>query len=369
VIPAHTQTIAECLITLNSNQDGLSFAEAAHRLKRYGENRLPEEKTPAVWLVFLSQFMSPLIYILLFAGVVTIYMQEYPGAIFIFAVLMVNATIGTVQEHSASHAATALRKMVTSLAHVKREGAIQEIDATELVPGDIVLLETGNKVPADMRLIETSTLKMDESLLTGESKDVRKQADIVLEEKTSTSDLVNMAFAGSMVTHGRAMGMIVATGLDTKMGEIAKWITGKSKAKSPLIIRMERFTLQISLLVGLLIIVISAVLYMQGAEPEHILLIAVGLAVAAIPQGLPVTLTIALAIGMRRMAERNVIVRKLMAVESLGSCTLIASDKTGTLTHNELTVERLVLPSGEHFTVTSGETPIVGAITKRDVVE
>lgn len=360
---AYTQTIKECLKARESSENGLSAEEAAARLKEHGENRLPEEKVPPVWLIFLRQFMSPLIYILLFAGVVTVFLKEYPGAIFIFAVLLINAVIGTVQEYSANQAAAALKKMATSLARIKRDGSIQEVDATKLVPGDIVLLETGNKVPADMRLMETSLLKVDESLLTGESKNVSKQADITLEEDLPVSEQENMAFAGTMVTGGRAVGVVVATGSGTRMGEIAKHITEKSKAESPLIIRMERFTMKISFLVGLLIVVIATILYLQSQELEHIFLIAVGLAVASIPEGLPVTLTIALAVGMRRMARRNVIVRRLVAVESLGSCTIIAADKTGTLTRNELTTEKLVLPSGKTFNVTTGDTPVEGSIT------
>lgn len=363
---AYTKTITACLTELKSQQEGLTTAQAQINLQSFGENQLPEEKIPPVWLIFLQQFMSPLIYILLVAGIITIFMQQYSGAIFIFAVLLVNAIIGTIQEYSANNSAAALKKMTTSFAQIRRDGVVEEINATQLVPGDIVLLESGNKVPADMRLIHSSSLKVDESLLTGESNEVIKDAEKILQEGASTSDQVNMAFAGTIITHGRAEGVITTTGLRTKMGEIAKHITEKSKVKSPLIIRMERFTLRISLLVGALVIVIAAVLYKQGHPPEHIFLIAVGLAVAAIPEGLPVTLTIALAIGVRRMAKRNVIVRKLVAVESLGSCTLIASDKTGTLTRNKMTAEHLILPSGEHYTVTSGKTVADGYIKKRD---
>ena len=361
---AHTQTVETCLKSLNSDKDGLNPEDAKRRLQQYGENRLPEEGIPALWLMFLRQFMSPLIYILLFAGIITLVMQEYPGAVFIFAVLLINAVIGSMQEHSANRAAASLKKMVSTLSRVIRAGATRDIDACELVPGDVVVLETGNKVPADIRLIDVSSLKIDESLLTGESIDVNKVADTTLEEHIETSEQSNMAFAGTMVTHGRATGLVVATGLKTKMGEIAQQISEKSRVKSPLIIRMERFTMRISILVAVIIIIIATVLYLRGESAQHIFLIAVGLAVASIPEGLPVTLTIALAIGMRRMAKRNVIVRKLVAVESLGSCTLIASDKTGTLTRNELTAERLILPSGESFSITSDDSPIDGEVTR-----
>ncbi len=342
---AHTLESAACLKALEAKQSGLTQGEAELRLKTYGENQLPEARPDPVWLIFAHQFLSPLIYILLAAGAVTIYLEELAGAIFIFAVLLINAIIGTLQEYSANHAASALRSITRSQANVWRGGALCQIDACGLVPGDVVTLESGNKVPADLRLLETTDLRIDESLLTGESDEICKDATALLPEKSPTGDRINMAFAGSMVGHGRGMGVVVATGLSTQMGAIAKHITEASKVKSPLIIRMERFTRHIALIAGVLIMVIAGVLYLQGEPPKHIFLIALGLAVAAIPEGLPVTLTIALAIGMRRMAARSVIVRKLPAVEALGSCTLIASDKTGTLTRNELSVQA-VCPSG-----------------------
>ncbi len=341
---AHGLSIEACLQAVDSSPQGLSEQESAARLDRFGENRLPQERVPSVGVVFLKQFKSPLIYVLLFAGFVTLMLREYPGTVFIFAVLLINAVIGTFQEHSANRAAAALRKMTTSLARVRRDGEICEVDASKLVPGDIVLLESGNKIPADLRLIRTVDCLIDESLLTGESLAVTKDADRVLDEEVATGDRVNMAFAGTLLTRGRAEGVVVATGLNTRLGEIARQITEKSRARSPLLIRMERFTFRISVLIAVLILLISTALYFQGATPEQIFLIAVGLAVATIPEGLPVTLTIALAIGMQRMARRHVIVRRLVAVEALGSCTLIASDKTGTLTRNELTVEQVVFP-------------------------
>ncbi len=355
-INAHTQTPGACLQGLKSSKHGLTRKEAQLRLQRYGANNLPEEKIPPLWLILIRQFMNPLIYILLFAGVVTLFMKEYPGAVFIFAVLLVNAIIGTIQEFTANRAAASLKKLTTTSCRVMRAGKIQDIDAAQLVPGDIVLLESGNKVPADLRLIESVSLRTDESLLTGESREVSKVEDITVDQLAGTSEQLNMVFAGTLVTLGRATGLVVATGLDTRMGEIAKQITEKSRVKSPLIIRMRRFTMRISIMVAVLVVIIAAVLYLKGESVHQIFLISVGLAVAAIPEGLPVTLTIALAIGMRRMAKRNVIVRKLVAVESLGSCTLIASDKTGTLTRNELTAERLILPSGEIFQITPATT-------------
>ncbi len=232
--PPHSQDIDTCLKALDSDSDGLSSQEAKKRLNKYGANRLPEEKIPAVWMIFLRQFMNPLIYILLIAGVVTFFMQEYPGAVFIFFVLLINAVIGTVQEYSANKAAAALKKMSAAETRVIRDDSSQKMDKTKLVPGDIVLLQSGDKVPADCRLINTSSLIVDESLLTGESKDIKKQAETTLDESTKTSDQVNMVFAGTFVTHGRARALVVATGLDTQVGKIAESIskqTEKLKAK------------------------------------------------------------------------------------------------------------------------------------------
>ena len=360
---AYRETIATCLKNLSSTEAGLTQTQIYERLQKYGENRLPETKPQVLAVIFLRQFISPLIYILLFASFVTLYLEEYSGAIFIFLVLLVNAMIGAFQEYSANRAASALKKMTTSFAHVRRASVIKKIDASQLVIGDIILLESGNKVPADIRLISSNALQVDESLLTGESRDVSKQADIILKREAVTGDQINMAFAGTMVSSGRATGLVVRTGLDSKLGKIAERLDEKSRAKSPLIIRMEKFTLQVSALVGILVIIIASILYSQNHDLEYIFLVAVGLAVAAIPEGLPVTLTITLAIGMRRMARRNVIVRKLVAVESLGSCTLIASDKTGTLTRNELAVAHVILPSGEEFAINQNEATNANAIT------
>lgn len=305
---------------------------------------------------------DPLIYVLLVAGAAALAMQRYPSTIFIFIVLMINAIIGTIQEYSATRAAAALKAMATPMARVRRDGKDQEIDAEELVPGDIVLLESGNKVPADCRLMECGKLKADESLLTGESHAVEKQAETTVEEGAGVNEQENMVFAGSVITHGRAKAIVAATGMDTQVGHIARHISEESATESPLIIRMKKFTAKIAIVIALAVAAISAVMYFRGDPPQEIFLMAIGLAVSAIPAGLPVALTVALAIGMRRMAKRNVIVRRLVAVEALGSCTMIASDKTGTLTRNEMTAERIVLPFGKVFEITTGDSLVEGNV-------
>ncbi len=344
-IKAHTLSHEQTLQVLSSNAKGLSVNEVHQRQQQFGRNEFEHRDADTIISIFFHQFASPLIYILLIAGLITLAMEQYSGGVFIFCVVLVNAIIGTLQEYSANRSAEALQKMVTQFANVIRDQQILEIDAAELVPGDIVIIESGNKVPADIRLLSSQSLKVDESLLTGESISVDKDALPILDDNTSINDQVNMLFAGTLVSQGRAIGVVVSTGHQTKMGEVAKLTSQKKQVSSPLIRRMKQFTLQISLAIGGLIVIISAVLFWQGYDWQHIFLLAIGIAVSAIPEGLPVTLTITLAVGLRRMAKRNVIVRKLVAVESLGSCTLIASDKTGTLTKNELAVEAIALPA------------------------
>lgn len=358
----HDQTIDAVFKQFETSPTGLSKVEAKKRLQDYGQNTLVETGQSSLVMIFLSQFVNPMIYILLVAGGVAIYLEEMAGAIFIFLVLLINAIIGTIQEYSAENAVAKLKKMVLPFSRVTRDGHVKEIDARQLVPGDIVTLESGCRVPADMRLIETIDAQIDESLLTGESQAVIKQADIVCDAQAAVSDQSNMVFAGTMVECGRLMGVVTATGANTKIGNIADVISKKSKHSSPLIIRMETFTRQVTFFVLIMILIIGGILYVQGYEWQYIFMLAIGIAVAAIPEGLPVTLTIALSIGMRQMAKRNVIVRKLSAVEALGSCTMIASDKTGTLTQNELTVQRILLPTKEDFTVSSGSSLIEGEI-------
>ncbi len=348
----HTLEADAVLARLDASAHGLSSTEAAARQLRYGPNTLPQPAAPGIAQVFLRQFLSPLIYILLLAALVSLWLQEYSDAAFIFGVLVINAVIGTAQEYSAERSAQALKQMVSASCRVERDGDAYEIDATELVPGDIVLLEPGGKVPADLRLLSGHDLSVDESQLTGESLAVDKEPQAVLEEETVLGDRVNMSFAGSIVARGHGRGLVCATGLDTQLGRIASAVLDRPAAKAPLVQRMETFTHRIAGLILLAVLLMAAAAYSQGAPLSEIFLLAVALAVSAIPEGLPVALTVALSISMRRMAKRHVIVRRLVAVEALGSCTFIASDKTGTLTVNELTARRLALPGREPFEIT-----------------
>jgi Ca2+-transporting ATPase len=344
--------VEEVLASLDSSPNGLHHAEAAARLQHYGRNALPAAKPPGIVIVFLHQFTSPLIYMLLAAALVSLAIREWSDAGFICAVLLLNAVIGTAQEYSAQRAATALQRLVTTRSRVLREGDADVIDAEELVPGDIVLLESGERVPADMRLLASHDLEVDESLLTGESIAVFKRSDALPPPDSPSGDRVNMAFAGTLVNRGRARGVVTGTALNTELGRIASAVLGRPPAKAPLLVRMERFTRRVAILIGLTAILMAGVALTRGMPLNEIFLLAVALAVSAIPEGLPVALTVALAISMRRMARRHVIVRRLLAVEALGSCTYIATDKTGTLTVNQLTARLLVFPGLEAWQVT-----------------
>lgn len=343
---------------LVAGMDGLSPADVEERQKEFGKNTLPAPQPPTLLTIILHQFANPLIYILLIAGVIAVLMDDLKDAIFIFAVVALNALIGTYQEWRAEQKAHALQVLLKIKAKVRREGRQQMIPAEDLVPGDVVLIESGDKVPADIRLVQANKLSIDEAFLTGESLPVEKSVTLV-EASTPVSDRTNMAFAGATVMTGRGLGFVVATGLRTEVGRIASSITETEGAKPPLLIRMERFARQISFIVLTVAALLGSWMFYQGYGPgvaagplfHGIFLLMVAMAVSAIPEGLPVAMTVALSIATSRMAGRNVVVRKLMAVESLGSCTTIASDKTGTLTVNQQTVKKLLLPGGEQIEV------------------
>ncbi len=336
---------------LASPDGGLPDAEVARRREIFGENALPQKRPPTALEVFLRQFTSPLIYVLFVAGIISVLFVDLTDAAFIFIVILVNAVIGTFQEVKAERSATALQQMLKIRARVRRGGREATVPAEDLVPGDRIILESGDRIPADIRILKARRLTVDESLLTGESHAVGKNPDPV-DASLPLGDRLDMLYAGSTVMSGRSMGVVVATGQHTEIGQIAETVTASEAGRPPLVIRMEDFSRKISIAVlaatGLLAIIVLG----QGMPPLEVFFLAVALAVSAIPEGLPIALTVALSIATSRMAGRNVIVRFLAAVESLGSCTLIASDKTGTLTVNQQTARVVVLPTGEAFSVT-----------------
>ncbi|MDO5674570.1 MAG: HAD-IC family P-type ATPase [bacterium] len=344
----HAFPVEEVQQELRSSAVGLSSEEAERRLAEYGPNALPVKKPPTVWAILLQQLLHPLIFILFAAVLISLLIGETVDSLFILIVIAINSGLGTYQEYQAEKSAAGLQKLLKVRARVRRDGKEVEIPAEEVVPGDIILLESGNKVPADLRLIEVQSLTADESFLTGESMAAEKKLD-TLPEETLVSDRSNMSFAGSTLTSGRGSGIVIATGEDTQVGHIARTVTESESGKPPLLVRMERFVKHISILVLLISLGLALLLWSQGYDLSSIFFLVVALAVSTIPEGLPVALTVALSIASKRMSERNVIVRKLTAVESLGSCTVIASDKTGTLTVNQQTVRSVLLPDGRSF--------------------
>ncbi len=366
--PWHALPLDELRVRVESSAEGLNEAQVAERLQRFGPNRLPVKPPPGVVAIFLHQFLSPLIYILLVAGIISLAIGERTDALFIFAVITLNAALGTMQEWKAERSAAALQNLLRITTRVRRDGVIVEVAAEDLVPGDLVLLESGNRVPADLRLIHAQSLAVDESLLTGESVAVEKHPQ-ELPAQVALAERRNMAFAGSTVTSGRGTGWVVTTALQTQVGRIASAVSAAQVTKPPLVIRMERFARQVSYLVLGFVALLATVALAQGTPYMEVFFMAVALAVSAIPEGLPVAMTVALSIATTRMARRNVIVRKLTAVEGLGSCTCIASDKTGTLTVNSQTVRALWLPPGFDFKVTgegyTGEGDVLTAANQR----
>lgn len=347
----HALTADEALRSTGSAAHGLSAHEVDARQKQYGENRLPEGRKVTLATLFLRQFSSPLIYILLAAAGFSVWTGELSDAAFIFAVLLINAAIGTFQEYTAEKAAHALKRLVPTHACVLRDGGRQTIGASELVPGDVIMLASGDKVPADARLLETANLLVDESLLTGESHAVEKHADRKLPEAAPQAERINMAFGGTLVAMGRASGVVVATGGNSEIGRIAAKVGSGQDVKPPLLTRIDQLALRLALVMLSVIAGLFLITLAKGNPWLDMIPVAIALAVAAVPEGMPAAITVALAIGMRRMAAHNVIIRNMAAVETLGSCTCIASDKTGTLTMNEITVERVALPDGTGFRV------------------
>ncbi|WLD58669.1 cation-transporting P-type ATPase [Salinispirillum sp. LH 10-3-1] len=349
----------------SNHHEGLSTNEVAERLRLFGPNSISTQKPMSPLKRFLLQFHNPLIYILLVATAVTFFLQEYIDSAVIFAVVFINAIIGYLQESKAEEAINSLRKMLSAKARVLRDGRRQYVPTTDLVPGDIVVLTSGDKVPADLRLFDNRDLQIDESALTGESVAVQKER-AKLDKDVVLADRVNMAFAGTLVTYGQAEGVVIATGDDTETGKIADMITQAVSLETPLTQKIQAFSKVLLWVILGLAALTFVVGLLRGQDWIDTFMAAVALSVAAIPEGLPAVVTITLAIGVRRMAIRNAIVRKLPAVETLGSTTIICSDKTGTLTENQMTVQR-VFAGGEAFHITgSGYQPEGGLLNANE---
>ena len=342
--------IDDVILKLKSSEDGLTEKEANDRLKKYGTNELPRKKTDGFFKIFGRQLLDPIVILLIITVVFSLIINEVIDAIAISFIVLVDLVIGTFQEWKAEKTAESLSNLIKVKCKVLRDGKEEEIDSSELVIGDIVLLESGNKISADLRIIECHNLQIDESILTGESVNIVK-TNHILGEKSSLGDRKNMAYAGTSVVTGRAKAIVVNTGINTEIGKIATKVSNTKEAKSPLTIRMEKFSKQISILVIIIAIIITVVLIYKQVPGTEVFLSVIALSVSAMPEGLPLALTMALTIASNRMAKKNVVVKKLNSVESLGSCTVIASDKTGTLTVNEQTAKKILLPDGSSYEV------------------
>ncbi|MCP9467429.1 MAG: cation-translocating P-type ATPase [Candidatus Granulicatella sp. P6S_S16_bin.50.1] len=337
---------------VQSSPSGLSSQEAASRLEKYGANTLQEGKKKSLIEKFVDQFKDFMILVLLVAAVVSMFAHQGEpdptDAIIILAVVLLNAVLGVFQESKAEEAIEALKKMASPVASVLRDGHVEHIKGEDIVVGDVVILEAGDVVPADMRLFEVNTVKIEESALTGESVPVDKDLVIPSGDEVGIGDRTNMAFSSTNVTYGRAVGVVTSTGMNTEVGKIANMLANTEESKTPLQENQDALGKWLTIMILVIAVIIFVVGMLRGNEWTHMLLTAIAIAVAAIPEGLPAISTIILALGTQKMAQRNAIVRKLPAVETLGGVEIICSDKTGTLTLNQMTVEKMVYDNEIH---------------------
>lgn len=347
----YNNSIKEALEFLEVTEDGLTNKEVKKRLEKFGKNVLPQKKQDSIFKLFISQFQNPIELILVVTVIFSLIANEVVDAIALVFIILVDVIMGTYQEWKARKDAESLINMIKVNARVIRNGKETEIDSSDLVVGDIILLESGDKISADARILECHNFQVNESALTGESLSIVKTKE-KLDDNISLAERKNMVYAGTSVTTGRAHAVVVATGISTEIGHIADKVTNTEEEKSPLTIRTEKFSRQISVIIVIVAIITTCVLLSKGYPNKEIFLCVIALSVSAMPEGLPLALTMALTIASNRMAKKNVIVKKLNAVESLGSCTVIASDKTGTLTVNEQTAKEIVLANDYRYEIT-----------------
>lgn len=319
-------------------KNGLSSTEALRRLEKYGKNKLETKKKKTLFKQFLSQLKDVMIYILIIAAIISVFLGEISDALIILLVIIINAVIGVIQESKAEKALDALKELSTPKALVKRDGSLKEILSEDIVPGDIVIIDAGRYIPGDLRLIDTANLKIEESAFTGESVPSEKDASFLPDKEIPIGDQNNMAFMSTLATYGRGVGVVVGTGMNTEIGKIAKMIEQEENDETPLQKKLSELGKILGFLAVGICILIFIISFFQGRDLLEMFLTSISLAVAAIPEGLPAIVAIVLALGVQRMVKKNAIIRKLPAVETLGSVSIICSDKTGTLTQNKMTV-------------------------------
>ena len=358
----YSMTIDEILKKFQVDEKGLTTNEINKRREKYGLNELPKKKKDSIFKIFFSELLDPIVLLLLVAIISSLFVGEVIDAFAIFIIVLIDLIIGTYEENKANSTAEALSKLVPENVKVERNGKEVIIDSKELTIGDYVYLESGDKISADMRIIEAHNFTVDESILTGESITVEKNSKHLPNKDIAIHSQSNMIFAGTSVVTGRAKAIVTKVGIKTEIGQIANTMNQTVEEKSPLTIRVEKFSSQISVLISILAIFLTILLMTKGLSFQEILVSVIALAVSAMPEGLPLALTMALTIASNKMAKKKVVTKKLYSVESLGSCTVIASDKTGTLTVNEQTAKKIILPNNLEYEITGSGYNIDGNV-------
>jgi len=357
-----SKSVDELYTNLKTSYNGLSNYDVKRRIEKYGYNVIPRKEKESIFKIFIGQILDPIVLLLFIAVTFSLLSGEIVDGISIIVIIFIDLIIGTYEENKANKTIDSLEKLVPVSVRVIRDSNEVEIDIKDLVPGDIVLLESGDKISSDMRIIEAHNLTVDESILTGESIPITKTSKVLKEKDVPINSQTNMLFAGCNIVTGRGRAIVVGTGINTEIGKIADTLQNSKEEKSPLTIRMEKFSKQISAFIILFSCVLAVLLYVKGFELNEILISVIALAVSALPEGLPLALTMALTIASNKMAKKKVVAKKLYSVEALGSCTVIASDKTGTLTVNEQTAKKIVLPNDLEYEITGTGYMVEGSV-------
>ena len=355
--------IEELYQVLQTNEEGLTEEEAKKRIVQYGENTIPQKTKTSILQIFLQELLDPIVLLLFVTIIASLIVGEVADAIVIFIIASIDLIMGVYQENKANQTIEALSKLVPEVVKVKRNQKEVVINSKDITIGDYIFLESGDKVSADIRIIESHNFTVDESVLTGESIAVEKKSQALKEKNLSLTSKNNMVFAGTNVTTGRAKGLVVSIGKNTEIGKIATTINSTKEEKSPLAIRIDQFSKQISIIIIIFSIILTILLINKNMNIQEIMVSVIALAVSIMPEGLPLALTMSLTIASNKMAKRKVVTKKLQSVEALGSCTVIASDKTGTLTVNEQTAKKIILPNDLEYDITGSGYSIVGKVT------